>query len=381
MLPLADLVYAACAHPTKWLESATDATGRRKLADSLKPRLRESQRFYLDDEVATAAITLGAEHPDILLEMLHRARLPFRSCWVEWTNLGKYGLSPNLDDPQRVGCLIERLDETVPHYRMLVFAGGYRQARAPIVTVASMTIEYRLDRPMLPADETAHASLATLVNLPAQYIRQTLIGTVYIEQGPREHDADAIAHRIALCDALSHYATLTLSPWLQPIIDSLPQADLPRRQAITSGLRGDILENTGIWRFIITVFALINTRDYVDTDKTFRQGKSRVTASKVVPYLEHRLVTLKLPRPIVVARVRRAMAEAIPRRRHEVTGHWKQNRSKGLAGCEHVYVDETPKRQVCVTEGCGHRRWWVDEFERGDASRGFVIKDRLVVRD
>lgn len=387
MRPLADLVYAACNSPVHNLVGAPGPDGRRKLAADLKPKLRTSRRFYVTDEVTAAATTLGVEHPDILAEMLRRARLPFHTCWVEWDNqtayaIANHGLALHADSPARVGCLIERLHETVPHYRMLIFAGDYPQRGAPLVSMASMMIEYRLDQPIQPpAVPAGYPSLGTLAQLPDSYIRQCLIGSAYIDRGDKQREADEIAHRIALCDRLASHAVLALTPYARPSLDRLAQASASQRAEIATTLRTDLLENAGVWRFVISLLALINARDYVAAEATFRQGNSRMAGGHRVPYLEHRVVSLKLPRAIVEARVRRALAEAIPRRRHEVIGHWKQNRHKGLPGCAHVYVDETPTREVCVVEGCGHKRWWVDEFTRGDATIGYVLKDRVITRD
>ena len=86
------------------------------------------------------------------------------------------------------------------------------------------------------------------------------------------------------------------------------------------------------------------------------------------------------PRKLVKARLTKEYTEAMPRRRHEVTGHWKHSRKSfpGLPGCEHISVKKTDLRDVCIVEGCGHKRWWVTEFMRGSAEQGFVIKDRVV---
>jgi hypothetical protein len=122
----------------------------------------------------------------------------------------------------------------------------------------------------------------------------------------------------------------------------------------------------------------MNTQDFIARDQHFKVGKSYTVAGHVVPYLDHITVKLKLPRRVVEQRVARELAESLPRRRHGVPGHFAESRKKGDPNCEHAYIDVSPTHERCVL--CKHSRWWVKAHERGDASLGYVIKDRLVTR-
>jgi len=389
MRPLADIVYAACSNPDKLILSHPTPQGRRAIGAALKAQMFGSRRFYVDEEVTRAATKLGVQHPDILMSMLQRARLPFEKVWVEWDNHAQTTEAGGIlaDDAQkRVGCLIEKLQGDEPLYKLTVIGQPTEDGeKSNRIVVSPLSIVYHLSKPLISAHTQGdQKKIAEISNLPAEYVRKTLIGGAYMEKGLTSTTPveiiEEIEHRRNLCDNLSNYATWVFSSHMVPIVKSIESGSrIYNKNELSKIIKNEVIEESGTWRFIVSLFALINARDYVDSEISHRQGHNRMVSGKIVPYLDHWLVRLKLPRKIVHTRLVREFAEAIPRRRHEVIGHWKQN-SKGLPDCEHIYVDETPKRQVCIAENCGHKRWWVNNFMRGDASIGIIIKDRLVTK-
>ncbi len=129
---------------------------------------------------------------------------------------------------------------------------------------------------------------------------------------------------------------------------------------------------------MVSVLALLNARDLVQTEVRRDGTKARLVGGKITPFLEHTLVSLKLPRRLAIERALRELRDSLPRRRHEVVGHWKHSRKRGDTSCDHVFLDETPQRQRCAV--CGFKRWWQNEHLRGSAQVGFLTKDRLVER-
>jgi hypothetical protein len=385
MRPLADIIYAACSNPATMMPCHPTPEGRRKIGENIKNAMREARRFYVDEDATRSATKLGIQHPDILLSMLKRARLPFQKIWVEWDvraqidEAGANGASAMLydDTPERTGCLIERMHDEEPLYRLTAL--GTTNENPKHVVVSTIGVVYHLNQPINGLPMTSDQRLISdITQFPDDYIQKSLIGGAYLDHEIGT-DNEQIAHRKMLCDNLSSHATNVLAPWMASAVRaSLNGNGVYNKSELMKIIRNEVVEHSGTWRLIISLLALINSRDYVESEKTIRQGKNRSVGAKVVPYLDHWLVKLKLPRKIVEARVLREMAETIPKRRHEVIGHFKQSRKKGLPGCEHVYVEETATREVCIIEGCGHRKWWVNEFMRGDASIGFVTKDRLV---
>ncbi|CAM6053397.1 unnamed protein product [Sphagnum tenellum] len=387
MRPLADIVYAACCNPEKLLFEHPTVDGRRKMGAHYKSLVREARRFYVDDEVTAAATTLGVQHPDVLMAMLQRARSPFRTCWLEWSNriqCEEAGI-PFLDDsPERIGVLVERLDEFEPLYRLTTIVTPIN-VPANRIGISPITVTYNLNAAIGAEFTSDRDLLVELTNLPIDYIRKTVVGGAYtgrVVDGQAERDPEEIAFREERCNALAMHACITIASHMKLIAqDSLNPDTIYNRGNVSGMFRNEIVENSGTWRMAITLFALINAQDY--TAKTqFKKGKNHLAGGKVVPYLDHYMVSLKLPRKVVQDRIVREMIEAIPRRRHEVMGHFRrQPQTEAQLMCDHAYVNETPARQICAIPGCGHRRTWINEYMRGDATVGVVLKDRLVTKN
>lgn len=164
----------------------------------------------------------------------------------------------------------------------------------------------------------------------------------------------------------------------------LIQGEMDRNEKPTGASAMEVVaeainEYSGQWRLIICALYLINGQDFTSSDSTWKGGAGqRIVRGKIVPYLEHRLVSLKVPHIVAIRKATKVLGEAIPRRRHEVGGHWAHRRSKGDPSCAHVWVKMTESREQCAL--CEYDRWWIKDYERGDASLGYVTKDHLVER-
>lgn len=378
-IPFADIMNAACADPKHailFADRLFDDRAKRSMAAQLRAMLRSSHRFYIEDEVVQAACRLGIQHPKVLFEMLQRARAPFQKIWLEWSldaQLKEAGRQPEPDAPLRCGCFVERLSESEPVYRMTQVGGPPRNIDWQSVALSPISILYNLRTPF-DESNAEHDLIVKHSELPSEFVRMTLLGSAYSAIEPDEADADEIEERQNYCDALAKHATYMFNPMTR----SLVQASLERdSKATRASLAFTIQETSGQWRLALALLALMNAQEYVERG-TYRVGHNRTVRTTVVPYLEHITVKLKLPRQIVQDRLVREYVEAIPRRRHEVMGHWRHSRKRGNPNCDHAMVDVTPTRQRCAL--CDFSQWWVNEHERGDASRGYVTKDRLVAR-
>ena len=134
------------------------------------------------------------------------------------------------------------------------------------------------------------------------------------------------------------------------------------------------------WGFLMALMALINSPELVDAGSSHRAGTNRAVGAKMVPYLEHRILKLRLTRKSAVDRALRTLVGRLPPRRHGVDGHWRRSPRPGDDGanCEHAWVPVTQNRQNCAI--CSSLRSWVNSYERGDESRGRIITDRLVTK-
>jgi len=388
-LPLADLLMGDLANPKPVMPLWHDAPTRKRVAMRYRERLRSARRFLLDHETASALATLALQHPDVLVAMVARARSPFDRIWIEWPFASLRGEAPE-DRPGQEGVLIERLHETLPLYRMTamrhlnVRSGAY---------VSHVSMLYDLSGvPGEASDEAkkivdAHAPIRiTHAGEDTQNTTARVLGKSFIYSTA---EPDEEEERIRQCTNLARHALTVLTPLVTEgkedyIANKLrAMKDLPLSSTdpdeipVEAHLLGiEMGALAGLWRMTLAFLAVLNGRDLL-VDEVFMAGSGRRFASgRTVPFLEHRRVTLKIPRPHLVPRVLRYLRSDIPVRRHEVMGHWKERLTSGSTECDHVWVDRTTTRQSC--EVCGRRRWWVNEFLRGSAEVGFITKDYVV---
>lgn len=378
--------------------SFADPADRSKVGTWARDAVLGARRFYLDDEVTAAAATLGVQHPDLLLQMLPRARSPFPRIWLEWSVpvvIRTAGQTPAPDVLDRAGVIIEALDSEKPIYRLtqINMTGGDEPQH---VHVCEFSIVYNLTDPtFIPVGTNDQDLIGRSAGFAPDMMRKTLVASAY--RGVVSDDAEeqaveeaAIAHRLEVCDRLTEHARYTFSRAMGPVIKGvLTNTWKPKtfghiskqdcelnRQQVCQALRSALLENAGAWRTALAALALINAQDMVESEIVGRAGHQRSVGGKVLPYLEYRTVSLKLPRKVVLGKIIRSLADAIPRRRHDVIGHWKQSRKKADPNCEHVFIPIDDRREECAC--CPAKRWWQANSERGDASIGYVVKNRRV---
>jgi hypothetical protein len=402
--PFADILNAACADPKRLLGGDPADFGQKKnLAARLREKLRASRKFYVDEEVARAAMRLGVQHPNILLEMLRRARPPFETIWLDWPlrpQIEESGTPYYADAPERSACFIDRLQDD--EFRLTLMGGPPKDDPTNNqVAVNNLAIVYNVRIPIARPDlDNLQITIAGISKLSPELLKKALIGSGYNDRNNPDADTEENKYRQVYCDQLAAHAAWIINPLLanyqkdvfagkydgkrythrrRGFDDSVRTVEASAKDALSYMYANDIMEHSGQWRFVVSLLALINAQDHVQHED-YRYGKTRsqIVGGHIVPYLEHILVKLKLPRQVVETRMVADLVDAIPRRRHEVIGHFRQSRKRGDANCAHAYFDVTPTRQRCAL--CNHSIWWVDEFERGDARLGYVIKDRLVTK-
>ena len=139
----------------------------------------------------------------------------------------------------------------------------------------------------------------------------------------------------------------------------------------------------GSGRVLVAAMLLLQLRDKIGVmagrktpAKYWYKGKQR-------PYMSAHTVTISLPEKKVIQRLREVAHHegGWHNRRHSVRGHWRQNGKTGNALCGHRWEnrDGNPDKQTCSI--CGRKRAFLKEFERGDASLGYVVKQYNVEAD
>lgn len=427
----ADVVAAACQLPMKRMQPPPSfyekPSGQRAAANILRADILRAKRYVIEDDVTEAAVDLGMQHPDILLAALKNAMAPFDTMWIEWNPMAQYraamensGLPSNYwksDHPpaSNVGVLLKRINET--GYRIftvgecLIDTGdGAVDETYPQIGLSPLSVYYDIHTPVHNGTlNYAEEMVVRHSSWTPELVRAALLAGAYVERQPTEAalaemreeglDEQQIQHRLAeiartrirQCDQLSSHAMWVFDPVFgapfkkriedgPSIFPKDPIRDAYYKHAIYSlGLQ--VQEEAGNFRFVISVLALLVGRDRLVSEiiPTRMKNTSKFHKGRVVPFLENRRVSLTVPRKIANRRIVRSLSKMMPRAQHDVEGHWKQRRKGFDTSCDHVLVSETPRREVCAIQGCGFKRWHVDEFKRGDPSVG-IIKKTIVAK-
>ncbi len=387
LVSLSDEIYAA-TYSIKRVDGLGGPEARRRTGEKLRAALQRTRKYVVTDDAAAAAAVLGVQHPDVLLAMLHRARLPFPSVWIEWDQrvvLDAIGQPPEERAPPRTGVLVDQLhaEGEVPLYRMQEI--GMDWDETPTVALANATavvysteVHVALAAPWAMAERSA---IARLSGLDKPTLDLTLIGSAYsmrrtVFPNDEREATDETEQRLQQCTSLMTYASHVWSEYWPSYRELL---DYPDAGMVENVVRRSVVEFSGTWRMVIALIALIQARDYT----TYAPGapnaaRRRFVGNRMVPYLQHLRVELALPREVVLRRVVRGMSGDLRLPRMEVEGHWKNRHGVGDPKCDHVWTHA--RRTVYRCPLCGWERWFQPSFSRGDAEVGFVTKDRVVVR-
>ena len=219
---LVDDIFAATHLPQRVADPYLSGPAtQRRTAIKMREALRGAQRYFIEEDAIRAAATLGVQHPDVLLAMLPRARLPAPKMWVEWDQravLDELNQKIEPDAPPMIGAYLEEVnrDNGFPLYRiteMGIDAAG-------IVAVNATSILYSLDSPITtqPFVLQDRSAVSRLSRVSKEQMDMALIGTLYTNavglyaSGKLQtDDTEALEHRVALCRKLVSHATHTFS--------------------------------------------------------------------------------------------------------------------------------------------------------------------------
>ena len=411
-LSLADKVREYVETPERVLTLDTDIAERRKLARHVKNLIQTSHRVRVEYDAATAASKLGQLHPELLLEMLHRARLPYPKMFIEWPVRAQFegvGIAEHIaeDAPEWTGVFLEALNPNGTQYR-ITHVGFTREDDSGGLVLSPLTIYVDTEDPArVPENMRDTLLICEKAHMSRLTMRMLLLGSAYV--GPRPVDVKTVADlpeealdevlgldpgsplhetRKQICQQVTRHASWQFTPELPSYKEALQNEKYAGRriaEIAQASVMECLTEGSGMFREVISILALINARDYSSEVVTKSGTGGRFVRGKRIPYMTHRQLTIKVPREVVVNKLIKVIGEGIPRRRHEVTGHWCNSHKVGDPTCKHdpivgcqraVYVAETENMELCLV--CGHRRWWRATHERGDAQIGYVTKDTVV---
>jgi hypothetical protein len=332
---------------------------------------------------------LDWDDPAMLLAAMPRCRAPFANTWIEWpqrVRVAAAGGHVFKDCAERCGFLIEEISGYDARYRATTVSipTGPALAKSTYVAPYSIVFDLTSDIPKSPEHDTILDTVKQSRGYEIPF--ESLLTGSSMYHAIKVGDADAED----ACRAISRRATLAWSPWtghrireaLTGSLGGLTLQDGRRsdwKTVAINALANDIMETAGDLRFVLGVLTLLNSK--AETVVRWSPGTAGGGAGAAPRlgrrYLDHRKVTLIVPREQAVQQLGHAIGYDFGRRRrHPVRGTWCHARTGEKAGnpnCTHEYDTSDPLRQNCAH--CGAARWWRPAHERGDATIGFVTHD------
>lgn len=348
--------------------------------------LRQSQRFYLSNDFLEKMMEVSADFEQVK-RWTNIARLPYTKMWIEFDCQYKTEISRRRntlihpeDHPDntfaRMGLLLETLDQETGVWAMTGFMA--EKGKDAEIFPTGMTFFFAPEgpshiclRPGPPWDRGQglwHGHPAEM-----QIMRYAHIGLgVTGENGLAAHPE--FDNRLTLANA-----PLMAEMIYQSAISS--KSELSRRQMAEKfghALRTELFEHAGIVRQVITVLAMMNQ---VPTVKHyFPAGGHRLRHRKSIPFLDHNVITLQLPKtkaiPYIVKTLNKESDDRRRNRAHMVRGHFRTIEYGKSSRCKHAPTMVENGVGICLR--CEQMIRWIPEKQRGDASLGWVVHDYLV---
>jgi hypothetical protein len=392
--------------------------------ERLRPRLLRARRYVIDDEVAVAASLLATRNPEVLAQLLPSARAPHPAVWLEWDQ-GAQALGTGFSGPAdngpgvRIGAFVEQVAGKLSQYRIdLVLRDSFQTSDGwqQTFVLPPFGSLHDTDRPLPLSAHVDEEDLAAGLASTRAALATSLLGTSYVGSliglaqgdpefydvvpdagGWREHRLkidragrvilseaaklrlditdEELDARQRVCDHLTSHASLVLHELGRSSWDA-GRGMSPQARSARAATHELLSMYSGFWGFIIALLAMIANPELVASSDPRTAGTKRFVSGKNLPFLEHRMLTLRLTRAATVERTVRAMVKRLSPRRHEVSGHWNTSQRRGDPTCDHAWLPLTDTRQSCAL--CEGLRWWVAAHSRGDIERGYVSKDRRV---
>lgn len=337
------------------------ATESEKHLACYKGAVRRARPYTLDAD-ATELVTELSSGETIQSKLLiyrRLARLPFDVMWIEFDYNDRLNMRralqtvPANEDienaPLKMGFMIEKVTET--QWRALTVA-SFRDSESGRTCDTFGAVHVVSTEG--PVDFRTHARDPAVreVVKKANAEKYGLLGWGF---GVR--DSDGTDHNTYLPE-LDGTTAVDVAPSVERIITTIRDNQKARYDIAKEQLFIACGELKGDLRFICAALALLNEVP-LTVRSIQREGSTRVGGS-IKPFMVNRIVSVAIPK--TKGRVRKigAMLRLAERsmRRHEVAGHWK----------------------TVVLKGGERERRWIKNYERGDASLGYVHQIREVSR-
>jgi len=325
-----------------------------EVEDAVRRSLRTAKQFVLDDRAVEHIGRLMRDVPDLLIPQLRFARAPFEHTWIEFdaSVLWKAhnDMEPDTDGDTAFGILIDG------NAAYTVIGGTIEWGPTP---PRVSPLVYHLNTPWGDAEEDdPYRQRVQMANA---------LGDLGMSPLTLQHFYwGSMYHRAAAQGVKLYEHSLQVLPLrdkrMLPFLHDLWQSGL------------------GELRNILIVLTVLNRPSLLTVVR--EQGRSRgFIGNRPAPYWAHSVVTINLDRKESVLRL--TDSAGTTKRRHEVRGHWCHDRRCRESQCIHDwtphpdYMDRDdpaePDHWQCTQ--CQGKRWWRAEHARGDAGKGFSVRD------
>src|SRR5215469_508673 len=355
--------------------SAREKVMHPKTMDQLHRSLIAAHRFVFDEEAARRVAQVVHDIPSLLVREHQFARAPFDITWIEYPSYAYWNYLHDAQ-PERYTTQGEwankaTADHTVgyliDHNRINTFVGG--TVSQPDLGPTLTSMQYRLSTEWTLDEQIEFSRLVGCSRIMLDMIMWGSTYDVLSDEERRLLRAYNVMEQTPLNPAHHMYRDLTADGGMG-------------RQA-----RGSV----GDMRTVIALLLMLNRPSLTTYKQTLPNTRGFIRGHSVA-FLSHTTVTIAIDPVPTLRLVGTPSGDAVPRRRHEVRGHYAHNREARdyakIAGCIHSFqashgpprwlpwpdaMPDEPDNWVCAE--CGGKRWWVPEHERGDESLGFVHHD------
>ena len=367
----------------------------RRVMSVYRTKLRQAERFVLDDEAVKLICHLSSEHKKFD-GWAFLARLPFDTMWVEFnlhTKVAEFEKMGTLKEPFRerevspvIGYLFYRDQPNdkmscswVCHQVCVLEDGG------PVLGA----LDYVFDpegsaiSPMRGSKFWHSPTLSLIPDFPRAQGQDPVTKKLftfdpeYLLCGDfiavHNEDGEGAWHDLTVPDWFIPRCAIIEDPWWVQKFSTPPRTMKRLRETEVSECK----ELAGTVRWIVAMLAAFNALPRDLKPVATRPGRKAVGMNSV-PYFQHRNLTIKLPRDnrvVWAARQMDRIARNSKRPWHRVSGHWRVvDRGRQIGHiCRHLPVEVDHGLGLC--ERCEMLIRWIPNHTRGDSNIGIIEHD------
>lgn len=375
-LRLMDRLQASTFAEQMWGVPFSEAT--RKVLQSYRIKLRQAERFILDDEAVKLVCHLCHEE-DRLPSWSFLARIPFPVTWIEFdlhTKVREFDKMNTLmhpfvadhvaptagyllykeadDSPRWIAHEFKEVGgEAVPGFIAFIF-DPEGDAKIPIAgsTVwKSPTLSRRPGFPRIPVniqerpvdDDGRHVlgrSFMTPLTVDPEFVLCGLFQHDSVDfpviENPENPNQVAMVFPTMDNPTPEKFATVLKAPdWFAArsgaIVDPFWEQHLGHRSShhsvnINNVVGTEVIEQSGIMRWLVTLFASLNALPRMVKPIHTRTGTHTAARLRHLPFMKHRNLTIEIPRDNRIVWARKHLdreAHGARRAWHPVIGHWR----------------------------------------------------------